>query len=421
MRLFFLMYDLLIYCFTPFFILRLKWKSRLNKAYGQRIKERFGFYNEAARSSKHDIWLHAVSFGEAEVAKGLIEKWLGQGKKIIVTTTTPTGSARIQALFGQSVTHVYLPFEWPGAMSRFLHKFPPKLLVIMETELWPNLLRYSHQHGIKIIITNARLSEKSMRGYAYIRPVIRHVLSYVTKVIAQTKADGERFVQLGLPLSQMMVGGNLKFDAPTEGIEQDKIEQKRLSLFSKRSVWIAASTHPGEEALILRGYQQLKKSIKDIVLIIALRHPERTKEVTKLIHEHDFAYCCRTDQRALTADEDVFLLNTLGELQLFYHLSDIAFIGGSLVPHGGHNVLEAIRADVPVVVGKHMHNFQFMADELLKAGGMVQVEDEKQLAQQVIELLSNSERQADLEKSAKHFLEQHTGALDINIAEIAQY
>lgn len=418
MRLFFSLYNLLIFLTTPVYILRLKWKSRLNRAYGERINERFGFYRQELAFQKHDIWVHAVSFGEAEVAKGLITQWLNQGKRVLVTSTTPTGSARIQALFQKKVTHVYLPFEWPSALKRLLKQFQPKLLVIMETELWPNLIRVSNQHNLNIVITNARLSEKSIKGYAYIRPLMRQILSYVTLVIAQTKEDGARFVDLGLLNSKMKVGGNLKFDAEFLPLRQEERQLQRSALFGERAVLIAASTHPGEEALLIESFNILKQKHKALVLVLAPRHPERATEIAQLLDQCQLTYCSRTEKRALAINQSVFILNTLGELQLFYQLADVAFVGGSLVPHGGHNVLEAIRADLPVVVGPHMHNFKFMAEQLLLIDGMVQAKDAAELASMVDLLLSNEVRQAKLKKAAHQFLSQHLGALERHLGLI---
>lgn len=421
MKIFFLMYNALLYLLTPFILCRLKWKSRQNHAYFERLPERFGFYARKEAQLSHDIWIHAVSFGEVEVAQPLIRHWCKKGKHVLVTTTTPTGSKRVTDLFSDEVTHVYLPFEWPGAIKRFLTVFHPKCLLIIETELWPNLLSVCAAKKMPIMITNARLSERSMKGYAYLSYLMKHVLSHVSLVLAQSKSDGERFIQLGLAPTRLVVSGNLKFDAKTKYYDSKELNALKATLFNQQKVLIAASTHPGEEPLIINAFMRLKVAHPALVLVIAPRHPERRGEILKALKDHELTAVCRTQNKGLGSNESTFILDTLGELQLFYHLSDIAFVGGSLVPHGGHNVLEPIRANLPVLVGPYMHNFNFMTQALLKIKGIVQVKNEIELEIQINQLLLSEEASNLLTSKASHFLIQHQGALQKNIDIIEGY
>jgi 3-deoxy-D-manno-octulosonic-acid transferase len=414
-------YSFFIYITTPLFILRLKLKSRTNKAYGKRILERFGFYNKEMFKTKHDIWLHAVSFGEVEVARLLIKHYLLDGKRICVTTTTPTGSEHLIKIFGEQITHVYVPYEWPGAITRFLKQIQPNILVIIETELWPNLINICYKNKLPIIITNARLSQRSCNGYSYIKPLMKYLMSLLSLVNAQSKVDGKRFVELGLPVDRLYVSGNLKFDAPIIEPSSDVINNLKHKLFLNRQIIMAASTHIGEDELILKSFTDLKKIYPELVLIIAPRHPERAQEISKLVKQYGFSFVRRRQNKNLILTDDVFLLDTLGELQLFYHVSTVAFVGGSLVEHGGHNVLEPLRAKVPAIVGPHMFNFAFITKELLKINGLLQVSTNKELTKVILDLLNNKELQMALIKAGENFINQHQGALKKNIEIVNQY
>ncbi len=418
MKIFLSLYSLLIYILTPFFILRLKIKSRKNKDYGQRILERFGLYDKSQLSATHDLWFHAVSFGEVEVARLLIKHYLSQGKRICVTTTTPTGSAHLLNIFGEQITHVYLPFEWPGAIKRFLKKMQPKLLVIIETELWPNLIKICNKKQLPIIITNARLSQRSCNGYAYLRPVMKNLMNSLTLVLAQTKADGQRFLALGLTSNKLHINGNLKFDTPIFKPSLKEVNYLEQDLFLNRQVIIAASTHVGEDELILKSFGELKKHHSELVLIIAPRHPERFNEICKLVEQEKLTWVSRTQNKSLAINDSVFILDSLGELQLFYSIATIAFVGGSLVNHGGHNVLEPLRAKVPVIVGSYMFNFRFITEELLKVNGLIQVKEQSQLTNSMLNLINDKNLQLSIVKAAEEFINCHQGALKKNIAII---
>lgn len=418
MPIFLWFYTLSMYLCLPFLLLRLKWKGSVNKLYGKRIAERLGFYVKRQTNIAHDIWIHAVSFGEVVVASPLIEQWLQQGKKVCVTTTTATGSAHVQKLFKNKVSHVYLPYELPGAIKRFLKQFNPKALIIVETELWPNLICTCAKQSLPIIIINARLSDKSQQGYGRIRFIMNKLMNKLTVVLSQSKYDGQRFIELGLPAGKLKVLGNLKFNALKPLVAQDKVMDLRQSLFDLRPIWIAASTHPGEEALILESFAKVKQVMPNLVLVIAPRHPERAEQIKEITKAKGFNYICRTDNQAMSAKDQVFILNTLGELQLFYQISTVALVGGSLVAHGGHNMLEAIHAQTPVITGKYMHNFSVLSEQLLEAKGMLMVNNIESLTKVVIELLDNAEQRTLLNKAGQAYLNAQKDVLPNYLREI---
>lgn len=419
MRLFFWIYTLLIYASLPAVLLRLRWKAIRQSAYKERIAERLGFYRQDRKCSPVDIWLHAVSFGEVEVAKSLIKQLLAEGQRLCITTTTVTGSKRVQQLFGDKVHHVYLPYELPAAIKRFIAKYQPKKLVIVETELWPNLIRQVSLKKIPITIINARLSEKSVKGYLYIKRLMRYLMTQLTKVICQSDADGQRFLQLGLAKEQLIIAGNLKFDALPTLTEPNEIEPMAKQLFNQRPIWIAASTHAGEEAMLLRVFIKLKQHFPDLILVIAPRHPERVNEVTALLKQHQLGYVQRTQNQSMADEQSVFILDTLGELITFYQLSTLAFIGGSLVPHGGHNALEAIHAGVPIITGKYMDNFQFIQQQLLKQQAVIEVEDQQALYTAIYQLLTEPQSYQALTQASSQFIEKHSGGLAVTLDNLS--
>ena len=407
-----LVYTALFYLLTPLILARLYWRGRKLPAYRQRWAERLGYYKTPAVSGGA-LWFHAVSVGEAEAAFPLIRRMRARFPELpcVVTTTTPTGSRRVTQVLGETVLHVYLPYDMPDCVQRFLIHFQPRLAVVMETEIWPNLYRACRRAEIPLVIVNARVSERSARGYARLGALTREALADVRCIAAQTEADRLRFVALGARSDETLATGNIKFDIelPPEAAAQSTT--LRANCFGAlRPVWLAASTHDGEEAQVLDAFKRIRADHPDLVLIIAPRHPERFDAVAELCRAAGWKLVRRTDGET-AFEADVFLLDTLGELKQFYGASDIAFVGGSLVPVGGHNVMEPAAVALPVLVGPHLHNFKAAADALLTAGGALLVHDAMDLAAACNGLLNDQEYRKHMGMQALAFVKAGQGAL----------
>ncbi len=405
-------YSLLFYTLLPVILARLLWRSLKAPAYRLRWGERLGYYRQAA--GHNVIWIHAVSVGEVEVAFLLLKR-LQQtysAQQFLITTTTPTGSARVNAVLGNSVAHVYLPYDTLGAVRRFFVHFQPKIAIIMETELWPDLFAACGQRQIPLFIVNARLSEKSARGYQKLPGLVRPALANITAIAAQTEADAQRFQAIGAESQRVQVCGNLKFDMPSMAAVIAEGQTLRKKLFPGRFVWIIASTHKEEERVFLELYPQLKQVAPELLLVIAPRHPERFGEVKKLFLTQQLNVVMRTSHAACTDNTDVYLADTLGELKMLYAAADIAFVGGSLVPVGGHNVLEPAAVNVPVLFGPFMHHFALIAEGLLNAEAALQCQDVPALLAGFQRLYSDAEYRQTLTANACHFVKQNQGATE---------
>ena len=366
-------YSALFYFLAPLILLRLLWRSIKAPAYRYRWRERFALYPQAL--PQHVIWFHAVSVGESEALFPLLKKIQQHHPeaKLLVTTTTPTGSARVQAVMKDTVTHVYLPYDMPDVVQRFIGHFKPTLAVIMETEIWPNLYTCCGQHHIPLYLINARLSERSARGYQKISQFVRSTLDNVSIIATQTQDDAQRFVSLGAKTDAIKVMGNIKFDISVPEITLADGHQLKNTLFANRFVWVIASTHKEEEAIFITLYQHIKLQIPELLLLLVPRHPERFIEVKRLCEQKQLKTVSRTSGEPVTQDTDVYLVDTMGELKMIYAASDIAFVGGSMVPTGGHNILEAVAVGVPVLFGPYMSNFKEIARGILNQQAAIQV------------------------------------------------
>lgn len=406
------LYSLLFYFVIPFVILRLWWRSLKNPAYRQRWLERFGIYSQTY--SQNVIWFHAVSVGECEALFPLIfliQNRLPQ-RAILITTTTPTGSARVKTVLGESVQHVYLPYDLPNVIARFLKTFKPKIAVIVETEIWANLYHACAAQQIPLYLINARLSEKSVRGYQKIPALAIPALNAITKIATQTENDKNRFISIGANPDKIQNLGNIKFDVTVSDAILSEGHALKNILFAARFILLAASTHDGEEALLLACYAKLKLKIPELLLAIAPRHPERFATVKTLAKNAGFNLITRTSQKFCDNKTDIFLIDTLGELKLFYAAADIAFVGGSFVPIGGHNVLEAAAVGVPVLFGLEMRNFAQIAEKMLVEQAAIQCENITELETAVIKLYTQPELRCDLITRAKNFVAQNQGATE---------
>jgi len=406
------LYSALYYCLLPGLVLRMLWRSRLARGYRQRLPERCGYFTGRSDIERPAIWVHAVSVGETLAAAPLVEALLRHypGYPVVLTTTTPTGSERVRALFGDRVFHVYAPWDLPGSLRRFLHRTRPALLLLMETELWPNMLHYCGQAGCRVVLANARLSARSARGYAGIPGLTRRMLYQLDAVACQSVADGERFLTLGLPGAALTVTGNIKFDVAVDAGLQQRAGRLRDTLEQGgRPVLVAASTHAGEEELILSAYSRIREQCGPCLLVLAPRHPERFDGVRSLCRERGWRVGRRSAGGPAMAD-DILLLDTMGELLLLLGTATVAVVGGSLLAHGGHNPLEAAAWGVPVVAGPHMENFTEVSELLAAAGAMLRLENPAELGQSLSQLLADPAQCRRMGAAGRQVLAQNRGA-----------
>jgi len=336
----------------------------------------------------------------------------------VITTITPTGSERVRALWGDAVDHVYLPYDVPGSVGRFLGHFKPSLALILETELWPNLLFGCRDRSIPVYILNARLSARSLRGYRLLRPLIGRALRTVTCVAAQSADDAERFIQLGARPDQVQPLGNLKFDIATPNV-QDFIARFHDLVPATRPVWIAASTHEGEEQATIDLHRRLREAVPGLLLLWAPRHPERFPRVEALAREQGWKVATRRQQQWPQADTDVFVIDTLGELMSFYGCAQVAFVGGSLQAIGGHNLLEPAAMGTAAVTGPHLHNFAEISRRMREAGAVVIAEDANGVGDALLTLLRDPQAREDMARAGCALVSNGRGALKRTVALIA--
>lgn len=420
------LYSLFFYLIIPFILLRLLWRAIAAPAYAKRWAERFGFFS-ALSTEKKVVWLHTVSVGEFLAALPLIRRLQADERlQLVVTTTTPTGSERVRAALGDSVFHVYAPYDLPDVVMRFLKRIKPSLYLVMETELWPNTLAACALRNIPTLLVNGRLSEKSARGYARFGRLTKPMLQYLSCAAIQNSADAARFVALGLPGDRVTVTGNIKFDL---GLGDDLRAQatslkNQLSNHGQRLVLIAASTHQGEDEIVLDAFAQVRASnsvaAQRALLVLVPRHPERFERVAQLCHARGFGLARRTEQH-WSESADILLGNTMGELLLMLGASDIAFVGGSLVPNGGHNFIEPAAWALPLLSGEHLFNFAEVADLMIAAGALVRVSSAAQLTQAFLQLIDDKTERDRRGTAALNVTLANRGALDKTCSLIQGY
>ena len=415
-----LIYTLLFYLAIPLVLLHLLLCSRKAPAYRKRWGERFGFVPKVL--AEKVIWVHSVSVGETLAVVPLIKQLQQRhpSAQLVVTTMTPTGSERVAASFGDSVYHVYAPYDLPDVVSRFIRRVRPDVLVIIETELWPNLIAGCAKHQVPVVIANARLSEKSALGYSKVATLTRGILNNVTTVAAQHSDDGQRFVELGLPPEKLSVTGNIKFDLDLDQAVRGKTAALKAQWRgqSQRPIWLVASTHRGEDEIVLDAFQLLLQQHPSLLMLLVPRHPERFNDVAELCQNRALTLVRRSEGVAPTAEHQILLGDTMGELLAFCGASDLVFMGGSLVPVGGHNLIEPAAWSVPVLSGPHMFNFAEASRLLLAANGMKVCNDSTELAGSINQLLSDPEQCSAMGAAAKAVAEQNRGALGRLIATI---
>jgi 3-deoxy-D-manno-octulosonic-acid transferase len=405
MRLWRAVYSTLLHLLVPVALLRLVWRARRQPAYLRHIPERFGFYSSTAAAPL--IWLHAVSVGETRAAEPLVkalrERW--PDHHVLLTHMTPTGRGTGEQVFGDSVSRCYLPYDLPWAAARFLSHFRPELGLLLETELWPNLIHACRAKSVPLYLVNARLSERSARGYARFSALTRATLQELAGVAAQTGADAQRLTALGAP--EVAVCGNLKFDRSPH--PQDlELGVRFRGWFAGRRVLVAASTREGEEEKVLAAVKLAGH--RELLTVIVPRHPQRFDTVARMLAAHSLTYQRRSEGRSVAATTAVVLGDSMGELYAYYAACDLAFIGGSLLPLGGQNLLEACAVGKPAIVGPYTFNFEEATRLATDAGAALQVRNEEELGRVVAELLANGERRNQMGQAGLALVRQHQGA-----------
>jgi len=382
-------------------------------AYWQRWSERFGLGPDLT-TNKDVIWVHAVSVGEVEACRPLVTAMQTEfpDKQILITTMTPTGSERVGLLFSDSVLHCYLPYDLPFSINGFLKRTRPIFGVIMETEIWPNLAHTCKSRHIPIVLANARLSERSTQGYSRFPRFIKQTLDCFRFIATQGQQDKLNFQQLGADDSKVHAIGNLKYEVNLPASLLEQASAMRAMWDIDRPVWIAASTHEGEDEIILNASRQVRGTFSNLLLIIVPRHPERFERVAALSHRSGFKTLKRSENLPCSSDIEVLIVDTMGELPLFYAASDVALVCGSLIPHGGHNILEPAALGRAIITGAHYFNFNDITKQFLDAQAAIKISDTEELADTVSMLLNNPERRAQMgEASLKLIARSQGGSL----------
>jgi 3-deoxy-D-manno-octulosonic-acid transferase len=399
------------------------------------FRQRLGRLPALPNSDQPLLWLHCVSVGETEAARPLVKGLREQfpNHRLAISTTTVTGQHVAARAFADDACAIfYFPIDWAWTVRRVLRTLRPAAVLIMETELWPNLLRECRRQSIPLALLNARISQNSFRRYLWIRGFMRRVLGDLSVAIMQSEPDADRIRHLGLPADRLLMHGSLKFDSAKPAVEDESLADRfraRFGLYSNQKIIVAASTHAPEESIVIEAFRRLMRSEESdsVRLIIAPRHPERFEEVGKQLDASGLKWCRRSEAES-NADRtaDAILLDTIGELRAAYALADIAFVGGSIAMRGGHNVLEPAAQGVCVVTGAHMNNFAAITNALLEQNAIVQLpnvrseEAPAMLASTLRSLLADAERRQQLSSRALAVCEQNRGATKRTIEAIAR-
>ena len=415
------LYSLVLHLAFPVTLYHLIWRGMRQREYLQRWPERYAWLD--GKLDLHDtLWVHAVSVGEVLAARPLVDGLLAAhpGRPLLVTTITPTGSERVRALWGDQVHHVYLPYDLRSMVRRFLDRARPALAVIVETEIWLNLYVECGRRGIPLVMVNARLSERSLRGYLPVQSLARVAMKAVTLVAAQSSADATRLARIGADPARIVVTGNLKYDLTLpDGVQAQAVRWRR-SWGEIRPVWIAASTHPAEEDAVLEIHARLTERHPDALLLWAPRHPERFTAVAESAAALGLRTATRRAEMMPGPDTQVFVIDTLGELLRFFAAADVAFVGGSLCDIGGHNVLEPAALGIASVVGPHTFNFAEVTRRLRDAGALRQEPGAQEVGDRVLALLDDAPARERMGEAGKRQVSELSGALGRTLALVDQ-
>lgn len=412
------LYSFVFRLILPFLLIRLWWTGRRSPELLAHWQERLGLIPDTGRPV---IWVHAVSVGETIAAAPLVKALLARRSdaKILMTAMTATGRARAQALFGDAVSYAYSPYDTPGSVRRFLKRAHPQALVVMETELWPNMIERTAAADVPIFLVNARLSERSAKGYQRVSGLVRSLLRNLNWIAAQADSDARRFVVIGASEDQVSVTGSIKFDVEVTDALRADAGALRSQLGRERPVWVAASTHEGEDQQILDAHREILRKHPEALLILVPRHPERFDDVAALVRKQGLSMLRRSADKAGNVSQ-VYLGDTMGELMMLYGAADMAFVGGSLIERGGHNPLEPAAWGMPVGTGPHVFNFADIYERLDQGGGLVKAHDASTLAAEVSRCFDDRERAGVLGRNALAVVDANRGALERVVNGILQ-
>ncbi len=414
------LYTLIYSLFLPIIVARLWWRGRANPGYRQRVAERFGFLPHRPRPG--GLWVHAVSVGETLAAAQFVKQFMEQNPStpVIITSTTPTGSEQVKRIFGERVFHMYLPYDLPSFINRFIKNIQPGALVIIETELWPNLLASCAEHDLPVVLANARLSEKSARGYAKLPALTRPMLHSLSVVAVQNPTDGQRFIELGLPTGRMKVTGSVKFDVTVPEDCHKQGVALRGQWGADRPVLALASSHPTEDEQLLDIYPALEKAIPDLLLLLIPRHPERFEPVTNAARSRHLRVHRRTNGN-VSDDIQVYVADTMGEMLNMLAAADVVVMGGSLYQGGGgHNPIEPAALGKATLIGADHINFTSIVSELVEAGAMAVCESLPALQEEAIRLLKDSTAREVMGKNGLDVVETNRGAVALLLELITE-
>lgn len=410
-----LIYRILLLLLSPLLLALLLLRSRSNKAYRQRLGERFGFNSSLTQT---DLLIHAASVGEVIAIKPFVEQLLAENYSITLTTFTPTGSEQVKKLFGTSVQHCYLPLDLVPCTYLFLNRIKPKALVVMETEVWPNLIAQAKSRKIKLLLINARLSASSVKRYQQLSALFQPAINKFDHILCQSQVNLEHFETIGAKPKKLSVSGNLKFDISIDAKHSEKAQQLKRLLPSNKAVWLVASTHPGDDELILATYQRLYQQHPELLLILVPRHPERFDSVYQLSVKHGLNTTKRSTEQKAENNCQVWLLDTLGELMAAYQLADIVTIAGTFSTIGGHNPLEPAIYKKPIVIGADMHNFIEVEQQLMAKNGLLKlpIDDvEANLENAITQLLELPGQAKAYGENAYAVVEENQGASSLSV------
>ena len=404
-------YTFILYLMLPWVLLRLWLKGRRVPGYRRNWKERFGLGDVDVVQPV--VWFHAVSVGEVRAAEPLIRAMLKRhpNLSVLLTTATPTGRDTAQQIFGSDISYHYLPYDLPASVKRFLDAVKPVMVVILETEIWPNLYHQLEQKSIPLLLVNARLSQKSLRGYLRLRALSRPAVRSIRHIAAQSEQDAQRFQRLGASAAQLSIMGNLKFEMQLPDDFSTRVRTLKDTMGSERNVWVAGSTHSGEDAQLLAAHRRVLESCDDALLVIAPRHPERAGEISALCRKSGVESRFSTGTASLGNDVQVLIVDTLGELVYFYGVALAVFVGGSLVPTGGHNPVEAILAGAPVITGSNTDNFKSIYRDMIDSKAARMIETEQALADLICKWFSDAEQRKNIVDAGLRLVEKNRGAL----------
>tara|TARA_Y100001936_G_scaffold26091_1_gene24118 strand:- start:2206 stop:3486 length:1281 start_codon:yes stop_codon:yes gene_type:complete len=407
-----LFYNIFTYLVSPLLIIHLILRSISDQRYIERISERFGFYK--AFENSMTIWVHAVSYGEVNAAQSLVRSLLTRypDHKLVFTCTTPTGSALIRELFKDDVINVYLPYDLKGPVIRFFNWARPKVAIIIETEIWPNIYHHCGRKKIPLILASACISDDSMKKYSFLFGLFKDSVSQGIVVAAQSEEDADKFISLGAIEERTYVTGNLKFDNEIHVNSSKKSNNFKTPVITGRFSWTAGSTHDREEIEIIKAHKLIQEKLPDALLILAPRKTDRFQSVSKILDQSHMTYIKWSENIDTNINVDVLLVDTLGDLPFFYSIADVTFVGGSLFGVGGHNLMEPAILMKPVITGPRLENVHDIANQFLKNQSIIIAKDFKEISKSVIELSQDKSRCLDMTSNAMQIIEKNKGSKD---------